>query len=487
MTTPDPAVPVFQISGSTYRLVSCFHDSRSYPGLAPAAAAVRPMMADLGFPTVHWVDGRHYLADGRWRDAALERAAERLDRLAQTRRGDTCVVVGNGPSLKQVDLDLLDGYDVFLSNYAATDPVLRSKARYLSVVNPFVAEQDPRLFDELAGLVRFFPYWLRYCLKEDEDVLFLNEIGGEPFFSTNVSQKVSGHSTVTHFNLQIAYSLGYRKVVLIGIDNTYHQPVEAKEGDVLTCEGDDPNHFRPDYFRGKKWQAADPSRMELVYRLCRDAYDADGREIVNCTAGGALEVYRRGGLALELPRNPPPPASSRPTDRPGIAADLDWASWMRNRHRGQSCSIVVDAPLPGEWWWTSTDAALSVDQRDLGFECPSVRPHYLLMTDAAVIRQSAPDIRLLRCVKFLACADAPRSLAGDPQAHGIDSSTLPDPLGLGRCFPESADARLLLALRLAAHLGFASLRVPVRFEPLFTGCASLREALAGGGISLAFR
>jgi len=122
--------------------------------------------------------------------------------------------------------------------------------------------------------------------------------------------------------LQLAFSLGYKKALMVGFDHSYKQPKKALEGDVIDQREDDENHFDPRYFRGKKWQAADTANMEHTYELSKAAFEKDGREVVNCTVGGKLEVFRRGDLATELnivgKRPKKPPVSIKTEDYPKL-------------------------------------------------------------------------------------------------------------------------------------------------------------------------
>lgn len=484
--------PVFQVSGATYRMVTAFYKPEWYPKCSATAQRSRALMLDLGSPTVHWIDKRHYMADGRWRRATLDRSRRKLCSLQQQRSSDTCIVVGNGPSLRHTDLSLLEGHDVFIANYAVIDDELKSKAKYLGMVNPHVAEQDPGLFNSLRGLVKFFPYWLRYCLEESEDVIFLNELPGEPFFSTDVSENVSGHSTVTHFNLQIAYSLGYRKAVLVGCDNAYQQPPGAAEGDILTCDTDDPDHFRPDYFRGKRWQAADTQLMALVYGLAKQAYEKDDREIVNCTTGGALEVFRRGDLARELSRPPEKRASTASTAAsremkvsPTRAPSLDF---LKSRHQGMACRIFFDAPPLPECSSPNEEDIISVDQQDLGTETPCLLPRYLLMTEEGLVRTFAPDLRLLGCVKLIMQSVAAAELGEDALTHVTDPSLFPDVSGCLASPPQAPPHKYAIALAAAIHLGYSTILLPSTTKSVYrsTTDQSAAAILDKHGVKLAF-
>lgn len=484
--------PVFQVSGATYRMVTSFYKPEWYPKCAPTAQRSRPLILDLGSPTVHWIDKRHYMADGRWRRLTLNRSLRKLNTLQRERSSDTCIVVGNGPSLRHTDLSLLEGHDVFISNYAVIDEGLKSKAKYLGMVNPHVAEQDPELFNNLRGLVKFFPYWLRYCLEEAEDVIFLNELPGQPFFSTDVSENVSGHSTVTHFNLQIAYSLGYRKAVLVGCDNAYQQPSEAREGDILKCDTDDPNHFRPDYFRGKRWQAADTQLMSLVYLLAKQAYEKDGREIVNCTTGGALEAFRRGDLAQELSGpSAKRSATASITAPPQVEVSSTRASsldFLKGRHHGTTCRIFFDAPPLPECSRLNEVDVISVDQQDLGIETPCLLPRYLLMTNKALVRTFMPDLRLLGCTKLIVQSAAAEDTREDALTHLIDPSLLPDVSGCFAPSPDTPPHKHAIALAAAVHLGYSKILFPLATSNIFRPAAdpSAVEILSNHGVELGF-
>src|SRR3546814_8654302 len=55
----------------------------------------------------------------------------------------------------------------------------------------------------------------------------------------------------------------------------------------------DDNHFDPSYFAGgAKWQYPDLVQSEISYLLARETYEATGRQIVNCTAGGDLRIFQ---------------------------------------------------------------------------------------------------------------------------------------------------------------------------------------------------
>ena len=275
----------------------------------------------------HTVTERRWAFKRTWRDSQLAKTRTALEKLRSQRKHDTCVIVGNGPSLKEIDFSLLKDRDVFITNYAFLNEELLGYAKYLGVVNYLVAEQGAHQFNLLKGVIKLFPYWLGYCINGGEDTFFFTSMG-RPEFSKDMFQNVSWRSTVSFFQMQIAYGLGYRQVLMIGFDHNYSQDVSAKEGDILLCEKDDENHFDPRYFKGKRWQAADVDNMEAMYVLAKQAFEADNREIVNCTVGGKLELFKRGKLEDYLGTS-------------AIAAESDkHLTRLKNIHRGKRCVIV---------------------------------------------------------------------------------------------------------------------------------------------------
>ena len=60
----------------------------------------------------------------------------------------------------------------------------------------------------------------------------------------------------------------------------------------MTSTGDDPNHFDPSYFgKGFRWQLPDLETSEIAYEMARRAYVAAGREVLDATVGGQLQIF----------------------------------------------------------------------------------------------------------------------------------------------------------------------------------------------------
>lgn len=232
---------------------------------------------------------RIVLRDGALKE--LEKTKLMLRGLRSKFSGSPCVIIGNGPSLNKHDFTYLKNIFTIGSNYIYLN---KEKMTFLpnivSATNFLVVEQ--RLDDFLSLDTNVvLPLYMKKKVGSHQNIFYLN-INHEEGFSENIDEWSSTRSTVTYFNLQLAYGLGFNEVFLIGVDNTYSQSVKG-EGKVLDQKEDDSNHFAKEYFRGLKWQSADTDKMEAVYRTAKMFYDLNDRKVYNAGIGGNLNCFER--------------------------------------------------------------------------------------------------------------------------------------------------------------------------------------------------
>jgi len=90
--------------------------------------------------------------------------------------------------------------------------------------------------------------------------------------------------------LQLAYHLGFTKVILIGVDHSFVSA--GKPNETIVSQGDDPNHFNPHYFgKGFRWQLPDLDTSEIAYTMAKQVYQENGRQILDATIGGQLDIF----------------------------------------------------------------------------------------------------------------------------------------------------------------------------------------------------
>ena len=200
--------------------------------------------------------------------------------------GETALIIGNGPSLKNVPLDFLLKYQTFGTNRIYL--LDRFTPTYYCSVNPLVIGQ---FADDIAQIdaPKFLP--AGYCF--DDTCLPLNS-SGMILFSQDASAWIYEGHTVTFVCMQIAYYMGFKNILLVGVDHSFK--FDGRPNEQRIMEGADPNHFHPDYFKGKNWNNPDLDRSEHAYKLARAVYESKGGRIINLTPGTKEQVLEHGEI-----------------------------------------------------------------------------------------------------------------------------------------------------------------------------------------------
>lgn len=210
-------------------------------------------------------------------------------------------VLGNGPSLKKTDLALLKdeitiGFNgIFL--HKSFVPTIHIVEDHL------VAEDRAEEIRKMKCPVKIYPSYLAYCLPEQENTIFLNHLPRKSFpvdtdFSDRAEEITYTGGTVTYTGLQVAASLGFEEIILIGVDASYKVENVERSTDygtgVLESKSDDVNHFDPSYFgKGYRWHDPNVHTMLQAYRKVRNYAERTDKRVVNATIGGELEVFPR--------------------------------------------------------------------------------------------------------------------------------------------------------------------------------------------------
>lgn len=221
-----------------------------------------------------------------WRRATIGR----LFPLENKYSGERCFVIGNGPSLRNTDLSRLRHEFTFGMNriYMAFADMGFQTSFFVSI-NDLVIEQTAKDIQKLK-MPRFIAWHSHRWLQPEDDLFFLYTTYTGPKFSKNITGRIWEGATVTFVALQIAYYLGFKEVILIGVDHSF--ATKGKPNQMVVSKGDDPNHFHPAYFgKGFRWQLPDLETSEMAYRMAKLAYEKDGRKIIDATVGGKLTIF----------------------------------------------------------------------------------------------------------------------------------------------------------------------------------------------------
>ena len=229
--------------------------------------------------------------------------------------GETAVIIGNGPSLNKVNLANLQNMGVCFG----VNGIFLAKERLSRRLDYFVVEDTKFFAENIREIEEFsdaehklFPaeYENRIQNNPTNSFFRLNygyygrgtEFFEIPRFSLDPNQRLYAGQSVTHLNLQLALFMGFKKVVLVGMDFEYSIPKDATiNGNHISHESEDPNHFDGSYFgHGKIWKDPKLQNVKANYELAKRVYESRNVEIVNSTVGGKLEVFKREALPPSL-------------------------------------------------------------------------------------------------------------------------------------------------------------------------------------------
>ncbi len=227
------------------------------------------------------------------------RAGKNLTRYKDIHKGETCFFIGNGPSLRAEDLTAIAaaGYPTFAFNrvYHIFEDTPWRPTYYLSQDELMLAGCQAEV-NALDLPVKFIPANMRWHFNIHIDRAQEFYLGGSKdgdfWFGDDLPHAVCWASTVMYSAAQFAAYMGFKKIVLIGVDHHFHISRD-REGNIVV--DDSVKDYFTDKYNPDKDQLVIPSTdiSTDTYYAMKKHCDALGIEVVNATRGGKLEVFPR--------------------------------------------------------------------------------------------------------------------------------------------------------------------------------------------------
>jgi hypothetical protein len=228
--------------------------------------------------------------------------------------GETAFVLGMGPSLKVADLELLRDRLTFCCNkiflaFGETD----FRPNYYSICDLLVGEnnRDRILETDFGGAQPIHSDLLKPVLGEQSGALFyryawdLQQRLGDPVFPESLPDGLAGGGcSVLIDQIQLAWLMGCRDIVLLGVDFSFQISDRTGEksasGEVLKSRGE-VNHFHPDYRKpGETWTVPMMEEQRRGFDYCRRVVEGGGGRLVNASRSTKLDVLPREALETIL-------------------------------------------------------------------------------------------------------------------------------------------------------------------------------------------
>lgn len=239
-----------------------------------------------------------------YRKRKLDRAAASLK---NRNAGETCFVIGNGPSLTTEDLDKLA---VLKVKSFASNSIYKLFGNTAWRPDYYVF-QDQQVIDGLAGQFgRLIGECGKMVIRRDVYRQLPKDLVNNPKlvmprlvmhirrdryydFSEDISKYACDGCTVTYFMLQLAYYMGFKRIYLLGVD--HNMPVVYDEHDRVVVVSQERQHC----FEDDKNITLNPGRIlesTYAYQSAKEFLENRGIEIYNATRGGKLEIFPRADI-----------------------------------------------------------------------------------------------------------------------------------------------------------------------------------------------
>lgn len=224
--------------------------------------------------------------------------------------GRRCFVIGNGPSLKQQNLDVLKDDVTIAMNYFFKHPVLGlwQPTAYCVAENP--ENYTPRIIQDMkSGIAEinsqaiFIPLSVKqlneqYHIYPKDRTSYLNITGG-PIYDwpikkriINLTSVLPGPPSTAHMAIMVALYLGCSPIYLIGLDSDYLAHRSYIEHFYPTPEEERHNVENLLTYSYKTLMDA-ALKLWMTYEALRDIALQDNKEIYNAGVGGFLDVFPR--------------------------------------------------------------------------------------------------------------------------------------------------------------------------------------------------
>ena len=215
--------------------------------------------------------------------------SKKLQKFRNVHKGEGCFIIGNGPSINQMDLSLLRNCHTFgLNKIFLLFDRIDLNLRYHVAVNPYVIRQSAQQIEALS-CPSFLSYRMaRKEVRPSKHIYYLMTTG-EFAFNEDLEKIIHEGCTVTYVAMQIAYYMGFSNIFLIGVDHNFRYSGQPNEKQVM--QGKDLNHFDSRYFQSCEWQLPDLEASELAYQTAHFYFKRNGRHIYDATVNGKLNVF----------------------------------------------------------------------------------------------------------------------------------------------------------------------------------------------------
>lgn len=267
------------------------------------------------------------------RNSKLRTELKRNIKFKNIHEGKRCFVLGNGPSLKDVDLGLLENEYVFTVNKITNhNDFAKLKTNYHFWADPVFFQLSPEREEDMELLnsflkiktkdnnpICFLPYYAHEFVEQFglEKELAINYYAGELFFYDDMQADIDftkitySYQTVVQYAIAMAIYMGFSEIYLLGCDTTgIIGTIEAYLGQEVTQYAYQVNDLEKRFLKNivenrKLGMESDFIGWARILHLHRELYKYCLRKkilLVNCSNKTIIDSIPKESLSEVLKR-----------------------------------------------------------------------------------------------------------------------------------------------------------------------------------------
>lgn len=235
----------------------------------------------------------------------------KIKKFKNIHKGKRCFIVGNGPSLRKTNLDLITNEISFAMNRInLIYPETTWRPNYFSCTTNNFYNPEWRndilvsknlgipffIWEKLINEDPFFQKDQNTYLLNSSDAETVADYPGEELWSWDPSERVTKYGTSIVVSFQIAVYMGFKEIYLLGTDLNFHQNIIQKFFNKLGMRKlgykFDSNHFS-NLYGTPGYSDELNTKMIRTHELIKKMTTKANIKVLNATPGGSLEVYER--------------------------------------------------------------------------------------------------------------------------------------------------------------------------------------------------
>lgn len=220
-------------------------------------------------------------------------------------RGTTGIVIANGPGLENIPVEFLKKYPSFGCNritlmapefvptyYACLGMNQIDTPEKRATFTPMLEHDDLQAAFLNRLFIHEFPYDNAYSIMGGR----MYGMQETRFFSLDPLNITGLGYTMVYVLLQIAYYMGFQKILLVGLDHHYPEGPQKH----FYSDDDVPNFEvapGPLYnYDNSEWRKG----ADVVLSIANEVYNESGREIINLSSPSECPIFRKEELSAWL-------------------------------------------------------------------------------------------------------------------------------------------------------------------------------------------